>query len=108
EQVEAAYIANIETDFHEFIGSLIDKHTSYDKIEILKHVHNVLEDNDEIVADATLYYDIIEKVDQLDKREREICSAYVQKLIDDDSGAPIDGELKNTDVKSKRRTKYKY
>lgn len=109
EKVEAAHIANIETDFHGFIESLIDKHTDYNKIEILRHVQDVLENNDNIIPDAALYYDITEKVNQLDKREREICSAYVQKLIDDDgSGAPIDGELKNTEVKNTRKRKLKY
>ena len=108
EKIEAAHIANIETDFHDFIERLIDKHTDYKKIEILRHVQDVLEGNGNIIPDAALYDDITEKVNQLDNHEREICSAYVQKLIDDDgSGAPIDGELKNADVKSKRKIRYK-
>ena len=107
EKVEAAHIADVETDFHNFIESLIDKHTDYKRIEILRHAQDVLEDNENIIPDAALYDDITEKVNQLDNHEREICSAYVQKLIDDDgSGAPIDGELKNADVKSKRKIRY--
>ena len=105
--IHTAYINNVETDFHGFIESLIDKHTNYKKIEILRHVQDVLEDNDNIIPDAALYDDITEKINQLDNHEREICSTYVQKLIDDDgSGAPIDGELKNSDVKSKRKIRY--
>lgn len=107
EKVEAAHIADVETDFHSFIESLIDKHTDYKRIEILRHVQDVLEDNENIIPDAALYDDITEKVNQLDNHEREICSAYVKKLIDDGgSGAPIDGELKNADVKSKRKIRY--
>lgn len=103
DKVKAAEVQDIETDFRSFIDELVDKHDSYKEIEILKNIKNVLDDV--VVYDAALYLDIAEKVNQLDEREREICSAYVQALIDDDgSGAPIDGELKQT---AKRKFKLK-
>ncbi|MBN3968297.1 relaxase/mobilization nuclease domain-containing protein [Pseudomonas gregormendelii] len=101
----AAHVKNVESDFHIFIDELVNKHDNYKEIEILKYVRDVLEQNGNVIADAVIYFDITEKIDQLDDDEREICSAYVQKLIDDDgSGAPIDGELKQT---NKRKFKLK-
>lgn len=103
DKVTAAQVADVETDFRAFIDELVDKHDSYREIEILKNIRNVLDGT--LVYDAALYLDIAEKVNQLDESEREICSAYVQKLIDDDgSGTPIDGELKRT---NKRKFKLK-
>ncbi|MGZ0782548.1 relaxase/mobilization nuclease domain-containing protein [Pseudomonas saponiphila] len=105
EELIAAHIKDVETDFHIFIDEMRNKHDSYKEIEILKYVRGVLEESGNVIADAALYFDITEKIDQLDNDEREICSAYVQKLIDDDgSGAPIDGELKQT---TKRKFKLK-
>lgn len=105
EELIAAHVKDVETDFHIFIDEMRNKHDSYKEIEILKYVRGVLEENGNVIADAALYFDITEKIDQLDNDEREICSAYVQKLIDDDgSGAPIDGELKQT---TKRKFKLK-
>ena len=105
EELIAAHVKNVETDFHIFIDEMRNKHDSYKEIEILKYVRGALEENGNVIADAALYFDITEKIDQLDNDEREICSAYVQKLIDDDgSGAPIDGELKQT---TKRKFKLK-
>ncbi|GEM_PF-2813972 len=109
EKVEAAYIENIKTDFHDFIETLVDKHQKFKEIEILRHVQDILKNNGKIIPDAALYYDITEKVNELDKGERELCSEYVRNLIDgDDSGAPIDGELKNTEMKNTRKRKLKY
>ena len=105
EELIAAHIKDVETDSHIFIDEMRNKHDSYKEIEILKYVRGVLEESGNVIADAALYFDITEKIDQLDNDEREICSAYVQKLIDDDgSGAPIDGELKQT---TKRKFKLK-
>ena len=105
EDLIAAHVKSVETDFHMFIDEMRNKHDSYKEIEILKCVLDALEENGNVIADAALYFDITEKIDQLDNDEREICSAYVQKLIDDDgSGAPIDGELKHT---TKRKFKLK-
>lgn len=103
DKVTAAQVIDIETDFSAFIDDLVENHDNYREIEILKNIKNVLDGT--LVYDAALYLDIAEKINQLDERERKICSAYVQKLIDDDgSGAPIDGELKQT---SKRKLKLK-
>ncbi len=105
EELIAAHVKDVETDFHIFIDEMRNKHDSYKEIEILKYVRGALEENGNVIADAALYFDITEKIDQLNNDEREICSAYVQKLIDDDgSGAPIDGELKQT---TKRKFKLK-
>ena len=105
EELIAAHVKNVETDFHIFIDEMRNKHDSYKEIEILKYVRDALEESGNVIADAALYFDIAEKIDQLDDDERDICSAYVQKLIDDDgSGAPIDGELKQT---TKRKFKLK-
>ncbi|MBW1245294.1 relaxase/mobilization nuclease domain-containing protein [Pseudomonas tolaasii] len=105
EKLIAAHVKNVESDFHIFIDEMLNKHDNYKEIEILKHVRDILEQNGNVIADAVLYFDITEKIDQLDDDEREICSAYVQKLIDDDgSGAPIDGELKQA---NKRKFKFK-
>ena len=105
EELIAAHVKNVESDFHIFIDEMINKHDNYKEIEILKYVQDILEQNGNVIADAVLYFDIAEKIDQLDDDERDICSAYVQKLIDDDgSGAPIDGELKQT---TKRKFKLK-
>lgn len=105
EELIAAHVKSVETDFHMFIDEMRNKHDSYKEIEILKCVLDALEENGNVIADAALYFDITEKIDQLDSDEREICSAYVQRLIDDDgSGAPIDGELKQT---TKRKFKLK-
>lgn len=105
EELIAAHVKNVESDFHIFIDEMINKHDNYKEIEILKYVQDILEQNGNVIADAVLYFDIAEKIDQLDDVEREICSAYVKRLIDDDgSGAPIDGELKQT---TKRKFKLK-
>lgn len=105
EELNAAVVKNAERDFDIFIDEMLSKHEDYKEIEILKYVRDILEQNGNVIADAVLYFDITEKIDQLDDDEREICSAYVQKLIDDDgSGAPIDGELKQT---TKRKFKLK-
>ncbi len=105
EELNAAHVKNVERDFDIFIDEMLSKHENYKEIEILKYVRDILEQNGNVIADAVLYFDITEKIDQLDEDEREICSAYVQKLIDDDgSGAPIDGELKQT---TKRKFKLK-
>lgn len=105
EELIAAHVKDVETDFHIFIDEMRNKHDSYKEIEILKYVRGALEENGNVIADAALYFDITEKIDQLNNDEREICSAYVQKLIDDDgSGAPIDGELKQI---TKRKFKLK-
>ncbi|MGN2404917.1 hypothetical protein ACTACD_03780 [Pseudomonas syringae] len=105
EELNAAVVKNAERDFDIFIDEMLSKHEDYKEIEILKYARDILEQNGNVIADAVLYFDITEKIDQLDDDEREICSAYVQKLIDDDgSGAPIDGELKQT---TKRKFKLK-
>lgn len=105
EELIAAHVKNVESDFHIFIDEMLNKHDNYKEIEILKCVRDVLERNENVIADAVLYFDITEKIDQLNDDEREICSAYVKRLIDDDgSGAPIDGELKQT---TKRKFKLK-
>lgn len=105
EELIAAHVKNVESDFHIFIDEMLNKHDNYKEIEILKYVRDVLERNENVIADAVLYFDITEKIDQLNDDEREICSAYVKRLIDDDgSGAPIDGELKQT---TKRKFKLK-
>ena len=105
EELIDAHVKNVESDFHMFIDEMFNKHDNYKEIEILKYVRDILERNENVIADAVLYFDITEKIDQLDDDEREICSAYVKKLIDDDgSGAPIDGELKQT---TKRKFKLK-
>ncbi|RZO08942.1 hypothetical protein EKG40_09705 [Pseudomonas moorei] len=105
EELIAAHVKNVESDFHTFIDEMLNKHDSYKEIEVLKCIRDTLEQNGNVIADAALYFDITEKVDQLDDDEREICSAYIQKLIDDDgSGAPIDGELKQT---NKRKFRFK-
>lgn len=95
EKAIAAHIKDVETDFRSFIDELVSNHDDYSEIEILKTILDVLDGT--LVYDAALYLDIAEKINQLDEGERAICSAYVQMLLDNDgSGAPIDGELKQT------------